>query len=88
MQLSEALGHIVGVIHRLEVREPEQLRNCDLNQWQGIVKEALLSDENFREKIAVLSDTFYSQLSDLMASVSALQIDDKPSIAVGRSVFL
>ena len=87
MQLSEALGHIVGVIHRLEVREPEQLRNCDLNQWQGIVKEALLSDENFREEIAALSDTFYSQLSDLMASVSALQIDDEPVLLWGDPFF-
>ena len=78
MQLSEAFGHIVGVIHSLEVAEPEQLRNCDLNQWQGIVQEALLSDENFREEVAAFSDTFYSQLGDLMASVPALQIDDEP----------
>ena len=87
MHLSEALGHIVGVIHRLKVREPEQLRNCDLNQWQGIVKEALLSDENFREEIAALSDTFYLQLNDLMASVPALQIDDEPVLLWGDPFF-
>ena len=86
-QLSEALGHIVGVIHHLEVREPEQLRNCDLNQWQGIIQEALLSDENFREEIAALSDTFYSQLSDLMASVPALQIDDEPVLLWSDAFF-
>ena len=78
MQLSETLGHIVGVIHRLEVVGPAQLRNCDLNQWQGIVQEALLSDENFREEIAAFSDTFYSELNELMASVSTGQIDDQP----------
>ncbi len=87
MQLSEALGHIVGVIHRLEVREPEQLRNCDLNQWQGIVKEALLSDEDLREEIAALSDTFYMQFSDLMASVPVLQIDDEPVLLWGDPFF-
>ena len=76
MHLSEALGHIVGVIHRIEVSEPEQLRNCALNQWQGIVQEALLSDENFRAEVAAFSDTFYSQLSDLIASVPALEIED------------
>lgn len=78
IQLSEALGYIVGVIHSLEVAEPEHLRNCDLNQWQEIVSGALLSDENFREEIAAFSDTFYSELNDLMASVSTLQIDDEP----------
>ena len=78
MKLAEALGHIVGVIHRLKVVEPESLRSCDLNQWQGIVQEALLSDENFREEIAAFSVTFYSELNDLMASVSTLQIDDEP----------
>ena len=87
MQLSEALGHIVGVIHRLEVRESEQLRNCDLNQWQGIVKEALLSDEDLREEIAALSDTFYSQFSDLMALVPVLQIDDEPVLLWGDPFF-
>ena len=87
MHLSEALGHIVGVIHRLEVREPEQLRNCDLNQWQGIVKEALLSDEDLREEIAALSDAFYPQLNDLMASVLALQIDDEPVLLWGDPFF-
>ena len=78
MQLSEALGHIVGAIHSVEVGKLEHIRNCDLNQWQGIVKEALFSNENFRDEIAAFSDTFYSQLSDLMASVPALQIDDEP----------
>ena len=87
MQLSEALGHIVGVIHRIEVREPEQLRNCDLNQWRKIVKEALFSDADFRKEIAALSDTFYLQLSDLMASVSALQIDDEPVLLWGDAFF-
>ena len=87
MQLSEALGHIVGALHSLEVAAPEQLRNCDLNQWQGIVKEALLSDENLREEIAAFSDTFYSRLSDLMASVSALQIDDEPVLLWGDAFF-
>ena len=58
-----------------------------MNQWQGIVKEALLSDENFREEIAALSDTFYSQLSDLMASVSALQIDDELVLLWGDAFF-
>ena len=87
MQLSEALGHIVGVLHSLEVAEPEQLRNCDLNQWQGIVQEALLSDENFREEVAAFSDTFYSQLSDLMASVPALQIDDGPVLLWSDAFF-
>ena len=87
MQLSEALGHIVGVIHSLEVAEPERLRNCDLNQWHGIVQEALLSDENFREEIAAFSDTFYSRLSNLMASVSALQIDDEPVLLWSDAFF-
>ena len=87
MQLSEALGHIVGVIHRLEVTEPERLRNCDLNQWKDIVKETFLSDEDFRQEIAALSDTFYSQLNDLMTSVSALQIDDKPVLLWGDAFF-
>ena len=87
MQLSEALGHIVGVIHRIEVREPEQLRNCDLNQWRKIVKEALLSDADFREEIAALSDTFYSQLSDLMASVPVLQIEDEPVLLWSDAFF-
>ena len=87
MQLSEALGHIVGTLHALEVAEPEQLRNCDLNQWQGIVKEALLSDENFREEVAAFSDTFYSQLSDLMALVPALQIDDEPVLLWSDAFF-
>ena len=83
MQLSEAFGHIVGVIHSLEVAEPERLRNCDLNQWQKIVKEALLSDADFRKEIVALSDTFYPQLDDLMASVSALRIDDEPVLLWG-----
>lgn len=87
MELSEALGHIVGALHALEVAEPEQLRNCDLNQWQSIVQEALLSDENFREEIAAFSDTFYSQLSDLMASVSTLQIDDEPVLLWSDAFF-
>lgn len=87
IQLSEALGYIVGVIHSLEVAEPEQLRNCDLNQWQGIVKEALLSDENFRKEIVALSDSFYPQLDDLMASVSALQTDDEPVLLWGDPFF-
>ena len=87
MQLSEAFGHIVGVIHSLEVAEPERLRNCDLHQWQGIVQEALLSDENFREEVAAFSDTFYSQLSDLMASVPALQIDDEPVLLWSDAFF-
>ena len=78
MQLSEALGHIVGIIHRLEAVEPKQLRSCDLNQWQGILQEALLSDENFREEIAAFSHTFYSELNHLMASVPTLQIDNEP----------
>ena len=78
IQLSEALGYVVGVIHSLEVAEPAHLRNCDLNQWQEIVSGALFSDENFREDIAAFSDTFYSELNDLMASVSTLQIDDEP----------
>ena len=76
MQLSEALGHIVGVIHSLEAAEPEQLRNCDLSQWRSIVQEALFSDENFRDEVAAFSDTFYPQLDNLMASVPALQIED------------
>ena len=83
MQLSEVLGYIVGVIHCLEVEEPEHLRNCNLNQWRKIVKEALLSDADFREEIVALSDTFYPQLDDLMASVSALQIDDEPVLLWG-----
>ena len=78
IQLSEAFGHIVGVIHSLEVAEPERLRNCDLSQWRSIVQEALFSDENLRDEIAAFSDTFHSQLSDLMASVPALQIDNEP----------
>ena len=88
MQLSEALGHIVGAIHRLEVAEPEQLRNCDLSQWRSIVQKALLSDDDFREEIVALSDTFYPQLDDLMASVSALQIDDEPVLLWGDAFFL
>ena len=87
MQLSEAFGHIVGVIHSLDVAEPEQLRNCDLNQWQDIVREALLSDETFREEIAAFSDTFYSQLGDLMASVPALQIEDEPVLLWSDAFF-
>ena len=83
MQLSEAFGHIVGVIHSLEVAEPERLRNCDLNQWQKIVKEALLSDADFRKEIVALSDTFYPQLDDLMASGAALQIDEEPVLLWG-----
>ncbi len=83
MQLSEVFGHIVGAIHRLEVAEPEHLRNCDLSQWQGIVKEALLSDADFRKEIAALSDTFYPQLNDLTASVSALRIDEEPVLLWG-----
>ena len=87
MQFSEVLGHIVGAIHCLEVAEPERLRNCDLNQWQNIVREALLSDENFREEVAAFSDTFYSQLSDLMVSVPALQIDDEPVLLWSDAFF-
>ena len=87
MQLSESLGHIVGAIHCLEVAEPEQLRNCDLRQWRKVVKEALFSDEDFRAAIAALSDTFYPQLSDLMASVPALQIDDEPVLLWGDAFF-
>lgn len=87
MQLSAALGHIVGVIHRLEVREPEHLRNCDLNQWQEIVREALLSDEDFRKEVAAVLDTFYPQLNNLMASVSALQIDDELVLLWGDPFF-
>ena len=68
---------------RLEVREPEQLRNCDLNQWQDIVQDAFLSDGDFRAAIAALSDTFYPQLSDLMTSVSALRIDEEPVLLWG-----
>ena len=87
MQFSEVLGHIVGAIHCLEVAEPERLRNCDLNQWQNIVREALLSDENFREEVAAFSDTFYSQLSDLMVLVPALQIDDEPVLLWSDAFF-
>ncbi len=87
IQISEALGYIVGVIHSLEVAEPEHLRNCDLNQWQEIVSGALLSDENFREEIAAFSDTFYSELNDLMTSVSTLQIDDEPVLLWGDPFF-
>ncbi|RKU34338.1 hypothetical protein C6496_20290 [Candidatus Poribacteria bacterium] len=83
MQLSEVFGHTVGVIHCLEVEEPEHLRNCNLNQWRKIVKEALLSDADFRKEIAALSDTFYPQLDDLMASVSALRIDEEPVLLWG-----
>ena len=87
MQLSEALGRIVGVIHHLEVAESEQLRNCDLRQWQGIIQETLLSGEDFRKEIAALSDTFYPQLNDLMASVTALRIDDEPVLLWGDAFF-
>ena len=83
MQLSEAFGHIVGVIHSLEVAEPERLRNCDLSQWRGIVQKALLSNDDFREEIVALSDTFYPQLDDLMLSVSALQIDEDSVLSWG-----
>ena len=87
MQLSEVFGHIVGVIHCLEVEEPERLRNCNLNQWQDIVKDAFLSDETFRAAIAALSDTFYPQLSDLMTSVPALRIDNEPVLLWGDPFF-
>ena len=87
IQLSEAFGHIVGVIHSLEVAESERLRNCNLSQWQGIVKEALLSDEDLREEIAALSDTFYPQLDNLMASVTTQWIDDKPVFLWGDPFF-
>ncbi len=87
IQLSEGFGHIVGVIHSVEVVEPERLRNCDLNQWQDIVQEALLSDENFREEIAAFSGTFYSRLSNLMASVPASQIDDEPVLLWSDAFF-
>ena len=87
MQLSEVFGHTVGVIHCLEVEEPEHLRNCNLNQWRKIVKEALLSDADFREEIAALSDTFYPQLNDLMVSVLASQIDDEPVLLWGDAFF-
>ena len=87
MQLSEVFGHTVGVIHCLEVAEPERLRNCDLNQWRKIVKEALLSDADLREEIDALSDTFYPRLNDLMASVSASQIDDEPVLLWGDAFF-
>ena len=83
MQLSEVFGHTVGVIHCLEVDEPEHLRNCNLNQWQDIIQDAFLSDENFRAAIAALSDTFYPQLIDLMTSVPALPIDEEPVLLWG-----
>ena len=87
MQLSKALGRIVGAIHCLEVRAPEPLRNCDLSQWRGIVQKALLSDEDFRKEVAALSHAFYPQLDDLMASVSALQTDDEPVLLWGDPFF-
>jgi Ser/Thr protein kinase RdoA (MazF antagonist) len=87
IQLSEALGYIVGVIHSLEVAESEHLRNCDLNQWQEIVSGALLGDGDFREEVAAVLDTFYPQLNDLMASVSTLQIDDEPVLLWGDVFF-
>lgn len=87
MQLSEALGHIVGAIHSVEVGELEHIRNCNLRQWQGIIQEAFLNNDDFRQEIAVLSDTFYPQLEDLMLSAAALQIDDEPVLLWGDAFF-
>ena len=50
-------------------------------------KEAFLSDADFRKEIAALSDTFYPQLNDLMASVLASQIDDEPVLLWGDAFF-
>ena len=87
LSLATMLGKTIGLFHTEPIVTFDTLQRLDLNEWQGIIEEALTSDKALQQAITGISASFFEQLAAAMANVSTPPVEDSPVLLWCDPVF-